>query len=121
MEIWRVDGFTLAFWSIMAIGTYSFYPPFRKWTNGQIVKIADKIRADASPPNENTNIHIVEDIAFAHFKEDHPQDPRSEGRWMDLPIEVRKTYILKGAETLVRLNGQLSAPSQQSASVKQDS
>ena len=95
-----MDGLGLVFWIALACCGYAFYPPFRRVVNGWIVRIANRVKDDAEVPVAEPKTHLLEDIAFMMFKEDHPEDPRVLGAWDALPIDIRQTYIMRAVEPL---------------------
>lgn len=83
-------------WLIVLGALYTFYQPFRRMTNGWIVKVADKVRDDADiPPADQPDTEIIEDVAFATYAEEYPNDPRIKKGWWALPEDIRKEYLVR--------------------------
>lgn len=100
-----MTGNDILLWAGIAGAAYAFSGTFRREVNGWIVKLADKVRNDTPEAAKAKETHILEDVAFQMFEEDHPGDPRLAGGWHNLPQEIRKTYITRAVESLIPADG----------------
>lgn len=100
-------------WVAIAVAAYAFVPVFRREVNSWIVKLADKVKDDTieNPKvKEQPDTHFLEDVAFKYFKDDFPDDPRIANGWPNLPAEVRREYLNKAIDPLIRTDGSQGEP-----------
>lgn len=87
-------------WCGIAVAAYAFSPTFRREVNGWIVKLAGRVQHDTNETANAKETHILEDVAFLMFQEDHPGDPRTAQGWANLPPDIRKKYITRAVHSI---------------------
>lgn len=91
-------------WGLIAVAVYIFSRNFRREVNGYVIRLAAFLERSQKHDKQDTrkSTHIIEDIAFAIFKEEQPEEAKRVDSWHSLSFEDRKLYTQKAMDLHLR-------------------